>query len=112
MDNSTTPPTITVAALTLGQLQEAGITLPDTELQALLVYAQEKIDELVSEEFFESLSDKQIDELIELQKKNPPAEEIERWLSGRIPDYREIIEDNTAIILGELAENAEQLREP
>lgn len=110
MDNSTTPSTIAVTALTVQQLQDMGINLPDTEMQALLAHAQGKVDDLVSEEFFESLSNEQVDELIDLQKKNPPADEIEQWLGKHIPDYREIIEDNTAIVLGELAENADQIQ--
>lgn len=111
MDNSALPATIAVAALTVEHLQAVGIDLSDVEMEALLVHAQERVDELISEEFFDSLSDEEVDEIIELQQKDSSAEQIDKWLAEHIPDYQQIIEDNTAIVLGELAENAKDIQE-
>ena len=36
-------------------------------------------------------------------------EEIDEWLSERVADYAQIVEDNVAIILGELVENTAEI---
>ena len=41
---------------------------------------------------------------------NAPAEEIDAWIREHIPEYDEIIEDNVAIVLGELVENSDAIQ--
>ena len=47
---------------------------------------------------------------MELQTSNAPAEEIDAWIRECVPEYDEIIEDNVAIVLGELVENSDAIQ--
>ena len=47
---------------------------------------------------------------MELQTGNASAEEIDAWIRERVPEYDEIIEDNVAIVLGELVENSDAIQ--
>ena len=45
-----------------------------------------------------------------MQDNDAPAEEIDAWIRARVPEYDEIIEDNVAIVLGELANNSDAIQ--
>ena len=97
--------------ITKAQLNSIGINLPDEEMQALIEHAEDTINERISEEVIDSLDDEQLEELATMQESDAPADQIEAWVMARVPDYQEIVEDNTTIVLGELAESVEQISE-
>lgn len=97
--------------ITKAQLNSIGINLPDEEMQALIEHAEDTINERISEEVIDSLDDEQLEELATMQESDAPADQIEAWVMERVPDYQEIVEDNTAIVLGELAESVEEISE-
>jgi hypothetical protein len=110
MNNDQTQLNIRVTIVTKAQLNSIGISLPDDQMQALIQHVEETINERISEEVVESLSDDQLKELVKLQTSNAPAEEIDAWIREHIPEYDEIIEDNVAIVLGELVENSDAIQ--
>lgn len=110
MNNDQPQLSIQATIVTKAQLNSIGISLPDDQMQALIQHVEETINERISEEVVESLSDDQLKELVELQTSNAPAEEIDACIREHIPEYDEIIEDNVAIVLGELVENSDAIQ--
>lgn len=106
MDNSQ----VTVShAITKTQLNSIGIDLPDDQMDALIQHAEETIGLRIGEEVADSLDEAQLEQLIAMQENNVSPEEIDEWLSERVTDYAQIVEDNVAIILGELVENTAEI---
>jgi hypothetical protein len=110
MNNDQPQLSIQATIVTKAQLNSIGISLPDDQMQALIQHVEETINERISEEVVESLSDDQLKELVELQTGNASAEEIDAWIRERVPEYDQIIEDNVAIVLGELVENSDAIQ--
>lgn len=110
MNNDQPQLSIQATIVTKAQLNSIGISLPDDQMQALIQHVEETINERISEEVVELLSDDQLKELVELQTGNASAEEIDAWIRERVPEYDEIIEDNVAIVLGELVENSDAIQ--
>ena len=110
MNNDQPQLSLQATIVTKAQLNSIGISLPDDQMQALIQHVEETINERISEEVVESLSDDQLKELVELQAGNASAEEIDAWIRERVPEYDEIIEDNVAIVLGELVENSDAIQ--
>lgn len=101
---------ITTTTITKEQLNSIGIDLPDDEMAALIEHTESAINERIGEEIIDSLDDDQLKEFVGMQDRNTPAEQIEQWIIERVDDYQEIIEDNVAIVLGELAESVESIQ--
>ena len=110
MNNDQTQLNIRATIVTKAQLNSIGINLPDDQMQALIQHVEETINERISEEVVESLTDEQLAELVKMQDSNAPAEEIDAWIRERVPEYDEIIEDNVTIVLGELVENSDAIQ--
>ncbi|WP_369000520.1 DUF5663 domain-containing protein [Candidatus Nanosynbacter sp. TM7-074] len=110
MNNDQTQLNIRATIVTKAQLNSIGVNLPDDQMQALIQHVEETINERISEEVVESLTDEQLAELVKMQDSNVSAEEIDAWIRERIPEYDEIIEDNVAIVLGELVENSDAIQ--
>ena len=110
MNNDQTQLNIRATIVTKAQLNSVGINLPDDQMQVLIQHVEETINERISEEVVEYLTDEQLLELIKMQDSNAPAEEIDAWIRERVPEYDEIIEDNVTIVLGELVENSDAIQ--
>lgn len=110
MNNEQTQLNIRATIVTKAQLNSIGISMPDNQMQALIQHVEETINERISEEVVESLTDEQLAELVKMQDSNAPAEEIDAWIRERVPEYDEIIEDNVTIVLGELVENSDAIQ--
>lgn len=110
MNNDQTQLNIRATIVTKAQLNSIGVNLPDDQMQALIQHVEETINERISEEVVESLTDEQLAELVKMQDSNVSAEEIDAWIREQIPEYDEIIEDNVAIVLGELVENSDAIQ--
>ena len=110
MNNDQTQLNIRATIVTKAQMNSIGVNLPDDQMQVLIQHVEETINERISEEVVESLTDEQLLELIKMQDSNAPAEEIDAWIRERVPEYDEIIEDNVTIVLGELVENSDAIQ--
>jgi len=110
MNNDQTQLNIRVTIVTKAQLNSIGINLPEDQMQALIQHVEDTINSQIGEEIVESLDDEQLKELVQMQDNDVPAEEIDVWIRERIPEYDEIIEDNVAIVLGELADNSDAIQ--
>ena len=44
-----------------------------------------------------------------MQQNNASPQEMEQWLQQQVPEYSQIIEDNVAIVLGEVVEDIDNL---
>ena len=94
--------------ITEEMLNELGIDLEGQDKIAFLAHINEKLEEEIGAEITESLDDEQLKELLELQDSGD-EEAVEKWLEEHVPELPEIVQDNTAILLGELAKNADDL---
>lgn len=110
MNNDQTQLNIRVTIVTKAQLNSIGINLPEDQMQALIQHVEDTINSQIGEEIVESLDDDQLKELVQMQDDDAPAEEIDAWIRARVPEYDEIIEDNVAIVLGELADNSDAIQ--
>ena len=110
MNNDQTQLNIRVTIVTKAQLNSIGINLPEDQMQALIQHVEDTINSQIGEEIVESLDNEQLKELVQMQDNDVPAEEIDAWIRERIPEYDEIIEDNVAIVLGELADNSDAIQ--
>ena len=66
MNNDQPQLSLQATIVTKAQLNSIGISLPDDQMQALIQHVEETINERISEEVVESLSDDQLKELVEL----------------------------------------------
>ena len=110
MNNDQTQLDIRVTIVTKAQLNSIGINLPEDQMQALIQHVEDTINSQIGEEIVESLDDDQLKELVQMQDNDAPAEEIDAWIRARVPEYDEIIEDNVAIVLGELVNNSDAIQ--
>lgn len=110
MNNDQTQLNIRVTIVTKAQLNSIGINLPEDQMQTLIQHVEDTINSQIGEEIVESLDDDQLKELVQMQDNDAPAEEIDAWIRARVPEYDEIIEDNVAIVLGELADNSDAIQ--
>lgn len=102
--------TVNTAIVTRPQLQSVGIELSDEqEAQALIDHITDTINERIGEEVIEQLDDNQLEELVTLQSDGATGEEIDAFIRQNVPEYDEIIEDNVAIVLGELVKNSDAI---
>lgn len=88
-------------------LDDLGVTIGDEELASLSEHIESTLDERVTQEIIGELSD---DEVFELNSLSSASDEARMtWLREHVPDLREIIEDETAILLGEFAEHSDRI---
>lgn len=67
----------------------------------------QRVNELIGEEIYESLTEEEARELIALQEGGAGPEEVEKWIEAHVPDYDNIIEDNVIIAVGEQVKRPE-----
>ncbi|NCU39178.1 hypothetical protein EOL96_09215 [Candidatus Saccharibacteria bacterium] len=94
--------------ITLQHLQELGIDLNDTDADALVAHLNEQLEERIGVEITDSLDDEQLKRLVELQKEGDD-EIIGAWLEENVPELQQIAEDERDVLLGDLAENADDI---
>jgi succinate dehydrogenase flavin-adding protein (antitoxin of CptAB toxin-antitoxin module) len=88
-------------------LESIGVHLDDETQKALSEHYDTTLSDRVTTEIVEELGDEQLRELQML--KDASDEELQAWLVTNVPELNEIIEDEVAILLGEIAENSDKL---
>jgi hypothetical protein len=91
--------------VTLQTLQSFGIQVDDAAATSLLEHINDTVEERIGAEITESLSDDQLKELLAIQETGT-EDQVGEWIAKHVPNYAEIVEDNIAIVVGEVAENA------
>jgi hypothetical protein len=94
--------------ITEDMLTELGIDLTGQDKIALLAHLNDTLEERIGVEITESLNDVQLKELLDLQESGKD-DEITAWLEQHVPDLPEIVSDHIDVLLGELAENADDI---
>lgn len=94
--------------ITEATLNEMGIILDAEKMTSLLSHLDDELNERVGTALLEELSSEQVDEY---NKLSETADEVQigEWLSSKIPDYKQIVQDEIDIMLGSVAEKAEEL---
>ncbi len=95
-------------AITREHLEQMGINLEGKDVEALLAEINEEFVERLGAEIAASLSDEQLDEMLVLQEKEDD-EALGKWLDANVPELEEMAEDERDIMLGDLAEKADDL---
>ena len=93
--------------LTKEFLEQIGIHLDDESIAQLSEQAEEKLYRRVLDEIIELSDSAQLEELKKLEEMDD--ESAQAWLQANVEDFDEIVEDEIAILLGEIAENADNI---
>ena len=96
--------------VTKQMLADFGVTVDEAAVESLLSHINDTIEERIGAEITEALSDEQLKELLALQDKGDD-EEIGEWIAQHVPKYAEIVEDNIAITIGELARQTDDINQ-
>lgn len=88
-------------------LERLGIELSDDDAATLFKHMDSALNERVIDEIIDRLSDRQLQELGDLEGATDAA--LDEWLTTNVPDLKRIIEDEIAILLGEIVEEADHL---
>lgn len=88
-------------------MNDLGVTIADETLASLADHTEETLDARVTDEIIAGLSDEEVVELNSLSAQSD--EQRMEWLRVHVPELREIIEDEAAILLGELAEQSNRI---
>ena len=89
-------------------LEEYGIELGSQDVASLLQHLNDTLNERIGAEVTDSLEDEQLDELLKLQE-SAGDEQVGAWIEQHVSELQQIIQDETDILLGELAENANHM---
>jgi hypothetical protein len=87
-------------------LAQLGIELDPAQQKSLLEHIQATLEERVGMAIYDLLDDEEAAEFMKLSEQDDEAK-IKAWLEANVSDYKEIVQDEYDILLGELADNAE-----
>ncbi len=96
--------------VTKDMLQTFGITADDAKIASLLEHINATVEEQIGAEITESLSDEQLKQLLELQETKTD-DEVGEWIASQVPNFAEIVDDNIAIVIGEVVKNTEGINQ-
>lgn len=97
-----------MSILTKEFLEQIGIYLDDESIAKLSESVEEELYQRVIKEIVELSDDDIIDELPKLNDMNDG--DAQKWLQDNVEDFDEIVKDEITILLGELAENADNIK--
>lgn len=88
-------------------LQTIGVTIDEPMAEAFNDHFEETLKQRVLDGVIDTLSDQELEELISIREQGD--EVLQNWLQERVPDFKQIVEDEVAILIGELVENADSI---
>lgn len=88
-------------------LESINVMLDEPTYKALSEHYETTLSDRVMTEIIDELDEVHLQELSRL--KGGDSTVLQGWLLRNVPQLNEIIEDEIAILLGEIAENSEQL---
>lgn len=87
-------------------LNELGVTLDESAYATFSEHYEGHLRERVVDEITSELNETQLTELHSFDTKSD--EELQAWLKANVPQLKEIIEDEVAILLGDIAEDSQK----
>lgn len=88
-------------------LEDIGVTMDAQTYSALSEHYEQTLNERVMAEIIDELNENQLEELHSLNGRE--ADLVREWLVANLTNLDEIIEDEVAILLGEIAESSDQI---
>lgn len=88
-------------------LKAIGVNLPEDQLAKFTGHVIQTLEERVGIAIMELLDDEEAAELIALNEAGDETA-VAAWLEENLPEYKEVIQDEFDILMGEIAENADQ----
>lgn len=98
-----------MSALTNEFLESIGINLNQETFVEFSSHFDETLKERILSDIIDELSD---DQLIEFEQlKDVDGDHVWHWIQNNVKDLKDIIQEEVDILLGELAENSDQINE-
>lgn len=88
-------------------LQSIGIELDDTAYLAFTEHFDTTLSTRIINEIIDSLDETQIAQFNQLQSAD--SNQLWEWVRANVPELSDIIQDEINILLGDLAENSDQI---
>ena len=95
-----------MTVITRQLLADIGISLDDAAYVQFTEQYEAELDNRIVNEIVDGLDTEQLRELTRF-KDNSDDAGLQRWLIENVPDLDKIVEEEMAILLGEIAENSE-----
>ena len=95
-----------MTVITRQLLADIGISLDDAAYVQFTEQYEAELDNRIVNEIGDELDTEQLRELTRF-KDNSDDAGLQRWLIENVPDLDKIVEEEMAILLGEIAENSE-----
>ena len=89
--------------ITREDLTTLGIELPEEQVAEFLQHANDTLAERVGAEITESLTDEEIEQMIEVQESGDDKA-LQAWLIEHVPELKEIVQDEVDIFVAEIAQ--------
>lgn len=89
-------------------LNNFGITVSDDDKASLLDHLNETLQERIGTEIAAMLDDAKLEQLVEIQDTGT-EDQVGAWLAENVPELDEIVEDEIAILMGELADSRDDI---
>ena len=96
-----------MAILTKEFLNDIGAHMDDATLEQFSANYETELDNRVINEIIDELTPEQAEQLTHY--KNAGEQALQQWLAENVPNLAEIIDQETAILLGEIAEHSNDL---
>jgi hypothetical protein len=93
--------------LTQQFLQNLGINLDDQTSAAFSEHFEQTLGDRVVDAIVDNLDEQQVEQLAALRDQDD--EQLQTWLQTNVPDLKEIVEDEVAILMGELVDNNDKI---
>ena len=93
--------------ITQSTLEALGFDLSGEDVEALLDHLNETLQERVGVEIAESLNEKQLAILVDLQEKASETD-LGAWLEENVPDLDQIVQNEIDILIGEIADTEDE----
>ena len=95
-----------MTVITRQLLADIGISLDDAAYVQFTEQYEAELDNRIVNEIVDELDTEQLRELTRFKDSGDDAG-LQRWLIENVPDLDKIVEEEMAILLGEIAENSE-----
>lgn len=102
MDNIITPQALKQL------LDSLEVNMDETKREALRAHMEATLQERVGLALVELLDDAEVEELVKLTEQGDQAA-LTAWLGDHVPDYPQVVQDEIDILLGDVAENSNNL---
>ena len=87
-------------------LADIGVDVDEQTYQALSQHYEDTLDDRILRAVVTELDEEQLQSVVSMRDQ---PEQLSTWLVENVSDLGEIIEDEVAILLGDMAESADQL---